>query len=231
MKLTDKPKTYEAVPFSMVLSGIPIPAEGVLPSHGKGPVNLKNLEIQGITTPVSSIKSAERCSDEQLRRCRHQVGRGNPNAILSLLKENPAFILDSWVREKFARLVQAGRLRPGRGRPAEQFTAHPLIVVGLVEAYLAHGFAKNVHGAFVQVAAWTGFLSYERVKALYYQAYREKRFRAILIQYPELARSATEEEVAALHQAQTLRPGRKITRTATNAEGESIEVTFRAEPA
>lgn len=228
MKPTDKPRTYEAIPFSMVCSGIPIPAEGVLPSHGKGSINLKGLSIQGITTPVSSINSAERRSDEQLRRCRYQVGRGNPDALLDLLKANPAFILDSWVREKFARLVQAGRLRPGRGRPAEQFTAHPLIVVGLVEACLAHGFAKNVHGAFVQVATWTGFLSYERAKALYYQAYREERFRAILIQYPELARPATEEAVAELHNAETLRPGGKITRTVEDPRLGTVGITFEA---
>jgi hypothetical protein len=94
------------------------------------------------------------------------VGRGNPNAILSLLKENPAFILDSWVREKFVQFAQAGRLRSKRGRPAERFLTHPLVVAGLVEACIAHGIAKNRHRAFAQVAEWTGFLSYGRVKAL-----------------------------------------------------------------
>ncbi len=232
MKPTDKPKTYEAVPFKMVLSGIPIPAEGVLPSHGKGSVNLKKLSIQGITTPVSSVGEAERYSDEQLRHCRYRVRCGNPDALLDLLKANPAFILDSWVREKFARLAQAGRLRPGRGRPAEQFTAHPLIVAGLVKACVTHGFAKNVDGAFAQVAEWTGFLSRGRVKALYYQAYREERFRAILIQYPELARPATaeevSEEVSELHHAETLRPGGRITRTVQDPQLGTVEITFEA---
>jgi hypothetical protein len=72
-------------------------------------------------------------------------------------------------------------------------------------------------------------MTYESAKDSYYRAFRDTRFRPIFLKSPELARVATAEETAALRSTEVLRLGMTLTRTRTNSEGKSIEVTFKAE--
>ena len=234
MKSAKKPETYEAIRTRMVFPGVPIPAEGELSSRsarGKGPrsVNLKELPIQGVSTLPGSVGEAERQADALLKHCRQCVRGGNTTAIIDLLEANPAFILDAWVREKLVQFARAGRLRRKRGRPRGRFLAHPLVVVGLVEECLARGLAKNRYKAFAKVAEWVAFLSRDRVKQLFYQAWREERFRAILLKFPEFAQPVTVEEMTGrLRNAESLRPGSKITQTMKHPQLGPVEITFEA---
>ncbi len=225
MKTNEKPTAYEAIPARMAFPGVPRPAEGVLPA----PSARDEDAIQGVSTLPDSVGKAEQQADELLKRCRQRVGRGDPTAIVDLLRVNSAFIFNAWVREKLVKLLRAGRLGRKRGRPAGRFLVHPLVVVGLVEECVACGLAKNRHDAFARIAEWAGFLSYDRVKELFYQALQEERFRAILLKFPEFAQSVTAEEVAArLRKAETLRPGRPITRTVEDPQLGPVEITFEA---
>ena len=234
MKSTNKPETYEAIRTRMVFPVVPIPAEGELPARsarGKGPrsVNLKQLPIQGLSTLPGSVGKAERQADALLKHGRQRVRRGDTTAIIDLLEANPAFILDAWVREKLLQFWRSGRLRRKHRRPRGRFLAHPLVVVGLVEECLARGLAKNRYKAFAKVAEWVAFLSRDRVKQLFYQAWREERFRAILLKFPEFAQPVTVEEMTGrLRNAESLRPGSKITQTMKHPQLGPVEITFEA---
>ncbi len=186
--------------------------------------------MQGVSTLPGSVGEAERQADELLKDCRRRVRNGDTTAILDRLEVNPAFILDPWVLEKLIKFMRSGRLRRRRGRPRGRFRVHPLVIAGLVQACEARGLAKGRENAFAKIAEWLGVLSYERVKELFYQAWGEERFRAILLKYPRFAQSVAGEEVAnRLRDAEPLGPGGKITRTVENPKLGTVEVTFEAE--
>lgn len=71
-------------------------------------------------------------------------------------------------------------------------------------------------------------MSYEQVKALYYQAHREERFRAVLILQSESARNATPEDLEMLRTAEELQPGGTIHRKIQDLKGNQVDVGFDA---
>ena len=148
--------------------------------------------------------------------------------MLDLLDENPSLTADHWVRETLYKLAKQGRLHRRRGRPRGDYKKiHPLVAAGLIEQFVANGDAANPEQAFGKLEE-LDVLSYGTAKDYYYQVLREERYKPILLTCPELARPATEEEVAALHYAETLRPGRKITQTADDDQLGTVEMTFEA---
>ena len=67
-------------------------------------------------------------------------------------------------------------------------------------------------------------------KDLFYRALRDNRFRPILCSLPEVARTATEEDMEALRRAEVLEPGNAVTQVGHDVQGTPVEVTFRGEP-
>ena len=232
MKKKDKPMRYEAVPARMVFPAVPIPAKEVLSGAPKDAdsINLDPLLIQGVSTLPGSVEGAGRKTEALLSECRRRVERRDFPGFLDLLDVNPLLTADRGVRETLYKLAKQGRLHRRPGRPRGDYKkVHPLVVAGLVDQLIANGDAPNPEQAFWELEK-LGVLPYGTAKDYYYQVLREKRYKPILLTCPELARPATDEEVAALHHAEALKPGETINRTATSAEDESIEVTFRAEP-
>lgn len=232
MKKKDKPMRYEVAPARMVFPAVPIPAKEVLSGAPKDAdsINLDPLLIQGVSTLPGSVEGAERKAEALLSECRRLVAIRDFAGLLDLLDVNPLLTADRGVRETLYKLAKQRRLHRRRGRPQGDYKkVHPLVAAGLVEQLVANGDAPNPERAFWELEK-LGVLPYGTAKDYYYQVLREERYKPVLHTYPELARSATDEEVAALHHAEALKPGETINRTATSAEGESIEVTFRAEP-
>ncbi len=217
MKAAEKPKRYEIIPFRMVLSGIPIPANGALPD---GPSEESDacqwpaeLPITGVFTRQTCPERARQQAEELLRHCRARLRRGDRSAIPELLDLNPEFISVRWVREELVRLVEGGLPLRKRGRPWGRYKMHPLVVVGLVEHLIATKRVKNPEQAFGRLEE-IGVLSYESTKECFYRALREKRSEAVLMEFPELRQVISEAEAARLFSAgEVVQPGKKSRRT------------------
>ena len=232
MKSPEKPKRYELIPFRMVIPGIPLVADSALPrvpsEEDKRFHIPEEIPIRGLSTVECCADRAKREADELLRRCRQELRRGNRSAILDLLDLNPEFMCVRWVREELLRLLQGGLPLRKRGRPKGRYKLHPLVVVGLVEHLITTGRAANREQAFGKLEELQ-VLSYECAKDAFYQVIGEKRFRPVLVEFPELAREVSAEEEAAWRErVDVLGPGREITRTWTDPKLGTVEMTFKA---
>ena len=221
MKSTDNSGSYEAIRTRMVFPGVPIPPE-------ESALSLKELSIQGVSTLPQSVNKAEKKTEELLKECRRCIRKRDFSTFLSRLDAYPALIEDRWVREELLNLEKQGRRRRRRGRPDACYNIYPLIVVGLVEQLILRGEAQNPQQAFGRLEE-LDIMSYDSAKYYFYRAWREKRFRAILLKSPELARVVTAEEMTErLRNAETLGPGDKITRTVEDPQRGPAEITFEA---
>lgn len=231
MKKKDKPMHYEVTPARMIFPVVPIPANEVLSGAPKAAssINLDPLLIRGVSTLPGSVEGAERKAEALLSECRRLVKARNTAAFLDLLDENPPLTTDRWVRETLYKLAKQRRLHRRRGRPRGDYKkVHPLVAAGLVEQLVANGDAANPEQAFGKLEE-LDVLPYGTAKDYYYQVLREERYKPILLTCPELARPATEEEVAALHHAEALRPGGKAIWTGEDAQLGTVEMIFEAE--
>lgn len=230
MKKKGKPMRYEAVPARMVFPAVPIPTNEVLSGASKDAdsINLDPLLIQGVSTLPGSVEGAERKTEALLSECRRLVASRDFPGFLDLLDVNPLLTVDRGVRETLYKLAKQGRLHRRRGRPRGDYKkVHPLVAAGLIEQLVANGDAPNPEQAFCKLEK-LGVLPYGTAKDYYYQVLREERYKPVLHTYPELARPATEGEVAELHHAETLQPGGRITRTVEDAQLGTVEMTFEA---
>ncbi len=217
MRSAEKPRRYEITPFRMVLSGIPIPADGALPG---GPSEESDacqwpaeLPITGVFTRPTCAERARQQAEELLRHCRDRQRRGDRSAIPELLDLNPEFISVRWVREELVRLLEGRLPLRKRGRPWGRYKMHPLFVVGLVEHLMATKRAKNPEQAFGRLEE-LGMLSYDSAKECFYRGLREKRFEPILMEFPELRQVISDVEAARLFgAAEIVQPGKKSRRT------------------
>ncbi len=229
MKKKDKPMRYEAVPARMVFPAVPIPAKEVLSGAPKDAdsINLDPLLIQGVSTLPGSVEGAERKAEALLSECRRLVASRDFPGFLDLLDVNPLLTVDRGVRETLYKLAKQRRLHRRRGRPRGDYKkVHPLVVAGLVAQLVANGDAPYPEQAFWKLEK-LGVLPYGTAKDYYYQVLGEERYKPVLFTCPEFAR-ATDEEVAALHHAEALRPGGKITRTVEDPRLGTVGITFEA---
>jgi len=170
------------------------------------------LAINGISTPTTSVDLAKNEADALLRRCRELVAVGRAEAILELLDINPEFIKDAWVRETYIRLAEEGRLRRAPGRPIGRDKVNPMVVVGLVGHLIETKRAKNREQAF-GVLEELGLMTYAAAKDSFYRSRREARFKPIYLEFPELERELTAEEVAYFMRAEMVEVDRTAMRT------------------
>ena len=206
---------YIGRPFRIVLAGIPDPADGAVQTKGHEDGHIKmpeTLAITGISTQATSADRAKREADALIRQCQERVAAGHVAAILELLDINPEFIRDAWVRETYLRLSEEGRLRRRRGRPIGRDQVCPLVIVGLVGHLVETKRVKNREQAFGRLEE-LGLMTYAAAKDSFYRGRRERRFQAIYLDFPDLEREMTAEEMAYFSQAEMVEPGRTIRRT------------------
>lgn len=227
-----KSRGYEAIPFRMVLPGIPVVGEGALP---KAPPEEeafacpKEIPVLGLSTLSGQPDRAMREAEALLRECWHRHRRGDRCAILALLDLNPFFIGVRWVREELLRLLDGGLPLQKRGRPRGRYNVHPLVVVGLVEHLVETGRAANQEQAFGKLEELR-VLPYGSAKDAFYRGVREKRFRPILLLFPELAQSVSAEESAAqLSRGEVLEAGGEITRTWEDPRLGTVKMVLRGQ--
>jgi hypothetical protein len=230
MKSAEKPKRYEVIPIRMVLSAIPIPADGALPDSPSEESDAcqwpDELPITGVFTRPTCLERARQQAEELLWHCRERLRRGDRSAIPELLDLNPEFISVRWVREELFQLVEGGCPLRKRGRPWGRYKMHPLFVVGLVEHLMVTKRAKNPEQAFGRLEE-LGVLSYESAKECFYRAQREKRFEPVLMEFPELRQVISDEEAARLlRTAEVLQPGKKSVRRWEDSRLGTVELVI-----
>jgi len=206
---------YIGTPCRISLVGVPQPADEAVPTTGRmdGEVKMpETLAISGVSTLPTSVDRAKREAEALLRQCQERVAAGRAGAILDLLDMNPEFIQHAWVRETYTRLREAGRLRRAPGRPIGRDKVCPMVVVGLVGHVIETGRVKNREQAFGKLEE-LGLMTYAAAKDSFYRGWREPRFKAIYLEFPELEREMRAEEVAYFQRAEMVEPGRTIKRT------------------
>lgn len=206
---------YIGTPFRISLPGIPQPADGAVPPAGRadGEVQMpETLDISGVSTLATSADRAKQEAEALLRQCQERVAAGHAGAILDLLDINPEFIQHAWVRATYIRLSEEGRLRRARGRPVGRDQVCPMVVVGLVGYLIDTKRVQNREQAFWRLQD-LGLMTYAAAKDSFYRGRREPRFRPIYLEFPELEREMTAEEVAYFQRAEMVEPGRTIKRT------------------
>jgi hypothetical protein len=101
-------------------------------------------------------------------------------------------------------------------------------VVGLVEYLLEKGQAKSIDQAFRRLEDLR-ILAYDAAKELFYRTRREDRFKPIVLEFPELARHVSAEELAALFpHVEVLDAGSHIIRRFRDPDRGEVEFTFQA---
>jgi hypothetical protein len=206
---------YIGRPFRIVLPGVPHLADGAVPAEVREDGSVKmpeTLAINGVSAHPTSADRAKREADALLRQCQERVTAGRTAAILELLDINPEFILHAWVRDTYIRLSEEGRLRRARGRPIGRDQVCPMVVVGLVGHLIETERVKNREQAFGKLEE-LGLMTYAAAKDSFYRGWREPRFKPIYLEFPELEREMTAEEVAYFKRAEMVEPGRTIKRT------------------
>jgi hypothetical protein len=186
----------------------------------------ETLAISGVSSLPTSVDRAKREAEALLRQCQEHVAAGRAGAILDLLDMNPEFIQHAWVRETYIRLSAEGRLRRAPGRPIGRDKVCPMVVVGLVGHLIHTGRVKNREQAFGKLEE-LGLMTYAAAKDSFYRGRREPRFKAIYLEFPELEREMTTEEMAYFQRAEMVEPGRTIKRTFEDPRLGRVEFGFR----
>ena len=220
------PRVYELTPFRMFLPATPRLSDDPLPVDqirmGGG------FSIAGARTLPCTAEGAKREAEEMLEACQARVNRGESWALTELLDANPAFIADGWVRRTLGQLIEQGASLRRRGRIRGKYQFHPLIVVALVEYLLEKGATKSIDQAFRHLEDLR-ILAYDAAKELYYRTRQEDRFKPIVLEFPELARRVSAEELAALFpHVEMLVAGSHVMRRFSDPERGEVEFTFQA---
>lgn len=189
-------RLFEVIPASVALPMRPVIDEASLSER-----NLKALKAAKLQGPTTTIEEAQantkRISDE----FRQRFLAGDREAWRHLLDVNPEFIREPWVADALISAYRAGRLferKRGRPRgPSHDTWFRGLIIVALVEA-LARKDRKSREAVLQdlsdgQVAGL--YLSYQRLKNVYYEMRSDPRLRSLLFADEARCQVMTEEEL------------------------------------
>lgn len=205
-----------------------------IPSLGDGPLLVDQIRtgqefpIAGARTLPCTTEGARREAAEMLEACKARVQHNESWALTELLDANPAFIADGWVRRTLGQFIEQRVPLRRRGRIRGKYQFHPLIVVGLVEYLLNKGGAGSIDQAFHRLEELR-ILAYDAAKELYYRTRQEDRFRPIVLEFPELARRVSAEELAALFPyVEMLDAESRVTRTFHDPVRGEVELAFQA---
>ncbi len=216
----------------MILRGIPLVAEGALPTsvseaarESTGP---GTIPIRGVSTFTAQAARAKREADEILSHYRRLWRQGDRTAIAELLDLNPEFIAVAWVRDALEQLLEGGGSLRQKGRPHARYAVNPLIVVGLVQHLIPTGRVPNREPAFARPEEH-GVLTYESAKDSFYRALRERRFHPVLIEFPEFAQEISAEAAARLPSGERVQTGVEVSRKWEDPHLGTVTFTVRGE--
>jgi hypothetical protein len=228
--MPERAKRYTRTPAYLVVRGIPVPRAGSVPTSPpevEGYCWPEEIVLGAIHSGTVQAARAERDAEALLRWCRDRVRRGDRTALLDLLDLNPAFIADRWVREEVGRLMEGGLLARRRGRPKGRCLRHPLAVMGLIQYLIEMGHAANPEQAFGQCEA-LGILPYDTAKRCYYEARGDRRFRPILLKFPEYTEEVPSDDTER-RTSHVLGPGVEVTATWADPRFGTVRIAFRGE--
>ena len=213
---------YEIEPCQIVIPGVP------LIDKSEDFSDSEQVRIAGLRTLETSAKRALRLADEMLKPVRQDLRNGRCKELLKLLETRPEFIDHPWVREEVRKWARTGRLFTKRGRRIGSFEMHPLIVASAVDELVVRQWASSRERAFIWLAEH-GWLEYETAKKQYYQAIREQRFRAVLLQNSIWSTPRPRLKARRLiRRADQLHAGQSITRTLYEFPEGPLTVTLTA---
>jgi hypothetical protein len=154
------------------------------------------LVTNGASSPVMNLSEVDLGAKETeriLRKFKDRYRRGDRKTLLELINMNPAFMLDPWVAEQYAKLHSSGWLSKGRGRQFGTVALHPLMVRSLVDWMINAGEARNKEKAFRRMQE-RGFCGYDTAKKRYYEVERNKYMRVIILKRNEARREISQAE-------------------------------------
>ncbi len=220
---------YEWVPARLELPAFPLVVPKTLAAKARTVERPEqNLQISGASTVSTSLATALQGRERALKRWQHLARRADVSALIRQLSDHPELIAVAAVREKVSQIVRSGRWNAPRGRPAGRYRWHPLIVRGLVVACINGDPAMTPERAFHRLAEWN-FLSYDAAKKLYYQAFDEERFRAVVWESGNPACRAPEDEARSLAAVEQLERGESIRRQVDAPVIGRIDLSFTAD--
>jgi len=213
---------YKIEPCQIVIPGVPLIAESEDFSDSE------QIRIVGFRTLETSAERALLLADEMLRPVRQDLRNGRCKELLKLRETRPEFNDHPWVQEEVRKWDRTGRSFTKRGRGIGSFETHPLVTVAAVDELVVRQWASKRHPAFAWLAEH-GWLEYETAKSQYYQALREQRFRAVLLQNSIWSTPRPRLKARRLiRRADQLQPGQSITRTLFESPSGPVTVTLTA---
>jgi len=221
----------EIVPAQLIVPAIPILGDDWVASRLSGEAGrggaARSIDIRGLRTSPASVDGAERLSRAVLRDLERAVHCGDRTSIWKALRDRPELILVGGIRDTLSRWIANGSLRAPRGRPRGVTSWSPPVVAALVNHLLSTNAAGCREHAFSGLAALG--LSYESAKRLYAQAFREQRFRPLLLLDEDKARPVDDFDLRWMAGAERLAPGAPIVRsTYDRAAGGVVTTNFTA---
>jgi hypothetical protein len=221
----------EIVPAELIVPAIPVLDDDWVARRLRGVPGrydaAQSIDMRGIRTSPASVDGAERLSRVVLRDLERAVQCGDRTSIWKALRERPELILVGNIRDTLSRWISNGSLRAPRGRPRGATTWSPPVVAGLVDHLISSRAARSREHAFSRLAV-VG-LSYDSAKRLYVQAFREQRFRPLLLLDEDNARPIEDGDLRWMAGAESLLPGNPIVRsTYDRALGSAVNINFTA---
>lgn len=215
-----KSTRYNTIPFRIGLKGIPQIADND-PLKNSGAIC-----AEGISTLPTSIDEANERSQAMLRHVRNRIRHGDHQALVNLLDDHPEFSAHAWVRQELIKWRRSGRSFRKRGRTRGSVTFHPIVIAGVVSELKKRDLTDTNERAFEWLAR-TWPISYDTARSKYYQARREERFKAVLIEDPISATLRSAEEIEeTVDEAELLEPGKEIKRT-VETPGGVVKIAFQ----
>ena len=182
MTSTIKSGPYGIMPIQVALNGIPLVADEERLGRSR------KISIRGVTTLPTSLEDAHSRTQDQLKAVRRRLTQGDHQALVDLLDDHPEFSSDPWVRDELLKWRRTGRSYRKPGRKKGSFIFHPLVIAGVVEELKERGWVKNNERAFRWLEKYWA-IGYQTARDHYYRAWREARFKAVLIDDPVGARA------------------------------------------
>ncbi|MHB1514922.1 MAG: hypothetical protein ACYCVY_04290 [Acidiferrobacteraceae bacterium] len=153
--------------------------------------------VDGAETVFPATMEEARAYGAEIRkrfsRCVSQAGKDNISEALRLLESNPWLARDRQTQDAFSQLIKWHRKRGGSWSE-RRCRWSPAAIWAAVKALLREGEAASLEQTLQKLPDLIHF-SYDSCKRQYYQALKEDRFRAALIEYPAQRRLVSDEEV------------------------------------
>src|ERR1700690_1370468 len=186
-----------------------------------------SINIRGVQTSAATVADAEPLARSVLRDLEQAIRDGDRTSIWKMVQDRPVLMLIPMFRDRLSRWILNRSLRAPPGRPRGSTLLSPLLVVALVDHLVSTRAVPNPDIAFSRLN-FIG-IGYDSAKRLYAQAFREDRFRALLLLDEEKARPVQDQDLAWMASAERLTADHQVVRNWFDpALGGLVEARFQA---